>query len=462
MPPPTDTTNTLGVNQQQEQQLCSDGFPPYPNGTCPDGGTSQPSTGDVSSVPPTSDATSIAGEGAKSERNTGSALTQGDSADVGTSTNFSVSNEPNSCNSASPALKMKAKGLDVTNLQNTLIQLGYSVGLKGADGIFGPDTQKAVLKFQEDKKITPTGIVDSNTWTVLCNAITPPTSGGAASTPKQVSPPDDGRVSVPGEDLTASITWIHDSKASVLDKLLSGNDYRTFKWERYDMPGKNKAPGSKFPDPDPGPNENKARAMFTELKSLIPERRPTAGATAVFCVAKDGRCGPQPEQMNEKRWNHILSKDILVPADKKGHKLNKYAAASFAKMVEAARNDGVELEIHNSDRSCAASKTSSENLGAGSGTVIADCPNSHNFGLAIDFYMSQDDWPLQPAFEISTGPFSNIIKMMESPVYKWLSLNARTYDWYPYIYEPWHWEYNPPGFRSQFFAGCNCDPKAPS
>ena len=458
--PPSSGSNTTG---QEQEQFCSDNSPPYPNGTCPDYGQSQPSTGDDSSIPSISDQTALLGQGATNEVNTGPVLTQADDASVGTSNNFSVGKVSNFCNPASPTLTMKTKGPEVTNLQNALIQLGHNVGINGADGIFGSDTQKAVLKFQQDNGLTPNGVVDISTWTASCTpASLPPFGGAAPQTGQTPPPPDGGQGSTSSDDKTVSIKWIHDPKASVLDKLPSGNDYRTFKWERYDMPGKNKAPESKFPDPDPGPDENKARKMFSELQTLIPERRPTAGATAVFCVAKDGRCGPQPEQMNEKIWNHILGKDILITADKKGHKLNKYAAASFARMVEAARNDGVELEIHNSDRSCAASKTSSENLGSGSGTVIADCPNSHNFGLAIDFYMRQDDWPLHPAFEISTGPFSNIIKMMESPVYKWLSLNAKTYDWYPYIYEPWHWEYNSPGFRSQFFAGCNCDPKSPS
>ena len=452
--PPLSGSNTTG---QEQQQFCSDGFPPYPNGTCPDGSIPQTSSADDSSLQPPSDQTSPPPEETSGQVNTGSALTQGNG------TSISANDQLSSCNSATPTLRMKAKGPDVTNLQKILIKLGYSVGLAGADGIFGPDTQKAVLKLQADKGLLATGVVDSSTWTALCSSPALPPTGGAAPASEQASPlPDNGRVSPLSDDDSVSVTWIHDPKASVLDKLLSGNDYRTFKWERYDMPGKNKASGSKFPDPDPGPNETKAKKMFSELKTLIPERRPTAGATAVFCVAKDGRCGPQPEQMNEKIWNHILSKDILIPADTKGHKLNKYAAASFGKMVQAARNDGVELVIHNSDRACETSRANSQALGEGSGTVVADCPNSHNFGLAIDFYMTQDDWPLLKPFEVSTAPFTNIIKMMESPVYKWLSLNAKKYDWYPYIYEPWHWEYNPPGFRSQFFAGCNCDPMAPS
>ena len=38
------------------------------------------------------------------------------------------------------------------------------------DGIFGPETEKAVLAFQVSAGLPPTGIVDFGTWTALTNA----------------------------------------------------------------------------------------------------------------------------------------------------------------------------------------------------------------------------------------------------------------------------------------------------
>ena len=32
-----------------------------------------------------------------------------------------------------------------------------------------------------------------------------------------------------------------------------------------------------------------------------------------------------------------------------------------------------------------------------------------------------------------------------SPTYTWLAHNAARFGFYPYLPEPWHWEYNPPG-----------------
>ena len=48
-------------------------------------------------------------------------------------------------------------------LQTRLIELGYSVGKYGADGVFGQDTLNAVKKFQGNKKITIDGYVGVDT-----------------------------------------------------------------------------------------------------------------------------------------------------------------------------------------------------------------------------------------------------------------------------------------------------------
>ena len=47
------------------------------------------------------------------------------------------------------------QGLPVKRLQQGLLDLGRSVGPKGADGIFGPDTGAAVTAYKTDKGLTP-------------------------------------------------------------------------------------------------------------------------------------------------------------------------------------------------------------------------------------------------------------------------------------------------------------------
>jgi len=46
---------------------------------------------------------------------------------------------------------------NIKAIQNALISKGYDVGPKGADGILGPNTRKAVTKYQKDNGIKQTG-----------------------------------------------------------------------------------------------------------------------------------------------------------------------------------------------------------------------------------------------------------------------------------------------------------------
>ena len=55
------------------------------------------------------------------------------------------------------------EGEDVRIMQMSLIALGYNLGSYGADGDFGPDTRAALIAFQENVRISPTGIYDSET-----------------------------------------------------------------------------------------------------------------------------------------------------------------------------------------------------------------------------------------------------------------------------------------------------------
>lgn len=66
-------------------------------------------------------------------------------------------------------LKKGCKGKDVEAMQAILIQKGYSCGRSMADSDFGSNTEKAVMNFQNDHKLSPSGICDQKTWQELIN-----------------------------------------------------------------------------------------------------------------------------------------------------------------------------------------------------------------------------------------------------------------------------------------------------
>src|SRR5258707_428721 len=61
--------------------------------------------------------------------------------------------------------------------------------------------------------------------------------------------------------------------------------------------------------------------------------------------------------------------------------------------------------------------------------------NSPHFtGRALDLYVGGDP--------VDTGDANRAVQV-NTPVYKWLVKNADKFGFYPYYYEPWHWEYKP-------------------
>lgn len=58
----------------------------------------------------------------------------------------------------------------------------------------------------------------------------------------------------------------------------------------------------------------------------------------------------------------------------------------------------------------------------------------HFTGRALDIYVGGEP--------VTTKDFNRAIQI-ETPVYKWLVKNAERFGFYPYFYEPWHWEYVP-------------------
>ena len=79
--------------------------------------------------------------------------------------------EPTPVNPSSSCLGKGDKGSEVEQLQKNLIKLGYSCGSWGADGDFGNDTEKAVIKFQREHGLDADGLVGPLTQAAIKTAL---------------------------------------------------------------------------------------------------------------------------------------------------------------------------------------------------------------------------------------------------------------------------------------------------
>jgi len=80
-------------------------------------------------------------------------------------------------------LRIGMEGNDVYSMQVRLIELRYLGGV--ADGVFGPETEAALIAFQRNNNLTPDGVAGSGTINRLARNATPATSRPATtSTPR--------------------------------------------------------------------------------------------------------------------------------------------------------------------------------------------------------------------------------------------------------------------------------------
>lgn len=84
-----------------------------------------------------------------------------------------------------------SKGDDVKKLQQSLIDAGYDVGKSGVDGKYGPATESAVKRYQEDNGLSVDGIAGNNTLGKLystSSTSSKKTSSGTKTTAKSTVP----------------------------------------------------------------------------------------------------------------------------------------------------------------------------------------------------------------------------------------------------------------------------------
>lgn len=239
--------------------------------------------------------------------------------------------------------------------------------------------------------------------------------------------------------------FILDPSTSSLDLLPGGQGehYRDFSWGANDYPG-----GAR------GANEGVAAEMTRDLSAIRPERRANTGDDAIVTRSEFERDSSLREYItNELRA--IPDFDAASGFNQgRGHRLNQHALESFLQMREAALNDGVPLIVVSSYRSPATARANAER--SGNPSAVASF-SAHTLGLAMDLRMS---YSITRGGSVTSGiyaetvttPMQNVVDMRQSPIHKWLFIHGAQYGWFPYQNEPWHWEYNPVGFRDTFLS----------
>jgi hypothetical protein len=128
-------------------------------------------------------------------------------------------------------------------------------------------------------------------------------------------------------------------------------------------------------------------------------------------------------------WDSTRSPDLL--------QVEKETFAAYQRMFAAAVKDGITagkfLKIISSYRSPAYQEAlRKKEPNAGRAALAKNSP--HSTGHALDIYVGGEP--------VTTKDHNRLLQV-QTPAYKWLVKNAEKFGFYPYFYEPWHWEYVP-------------------
>lgn len=273
-----------------------------------------------------------------------------------------------------------------------------------------------------------------------------------------------------GGEVAGDANFIHDPMQSTIDLLPEAEQsrFKVINWGRLDYPGNKSMPVNGMTHEERtrwngrddvvlnkkgthfiGTHQLQAEMLFKALARVRPgggERRVNSGKNAVLTK--------QQFATNPDEFDTYISNQLAHPKSQDtGRKkmLNKHAATAFAGLYDAAAAEGIDIRIVSAFRERKRAQANAKK--AGNAKAVASY-SSHSLGLAMDLLL----WSAAMAntgskwTEVSTGDFRNIVRMTSSPVYKFLYMHGADHGFYQYRAEPWHWEYNPPGFREKFFS----------
>lgn len=180
-------------------------------------------------------------------------------------------------------------------------------------------------------------------------------------------------------------------------------------------------------------DEKRQKGAVRRFKSILKERRGNSGAHSL--ITKD------QYELDEKIIEGFLtdSKNIKKVD---GVELFVDAAKKYEDMQKQAASDGITLKIIHGHRDFKDKSSSNSNARAKFSV--------HHLRNAIDLKLNSAKKSYGK--ETSTTTMNKVRDKRDSPVHKWMVVHGKSYGWYPFTPEPWHWEYNPPGFRMKFKA----------
>ncbi len=111
----------------------------------------------------------------------------------------------------------------------------------------------------------------------------------------------------------------------------------------------------------------------------------------------------------------IADKSLSLKTDKAG---NLSDEEQFLKMISTYRSPAYQAGLRKKEPNATRAQIAFK--------------SPHFTGRALDIYVGGEP--------VTTKDFNRAIQI-KTPVYKWLVKNAEKFGFYPYFYEPWHWEY---------------------
>jgi zinc D-Ala-D-Ala carboxypeptidase len=155
--------------------------------------------------------------------------------------------------------------------------------------------------------------------------------------------------------------------------------------------------------------------------------QPGSGALISAPISDFWDAGRDPNMLQLERETYAAYKRMLAAAAKDLGREVRFTAdgqlaagEKFLRIISAYRSPEYQASLRKREPN------------AGRAALAKNSP--HFTGQALDIYVGGEP--------VSTKDPNRLIQV-QTPAYKWLVKNASKFGFYPYFYEPWHWEYVP-------------------